>query len=303
MRGIQLVYSVIVSQFFPQSLSGQSIAESQRDCERSSNGKSADQLRPCRKQPTHKDMYSPTRDVESERGQRGMLYRSEPYHEIYCPHPTSKRPLTFHPVSSGDCITVEMNQERRCVPQKQSGGTWPKMVAVAMTPADTIPPLSIFKTPKKRKSIFDAEMFKRPETPSKLDYLSLSQMPKHSPQSSWTEATPQIPPEPPKRSDSFKFKHKPQGSSASDSTITTGSPPATPIQTTPTDKPSPDFESRDRNGNVLQRQGSGGGSFAEDMSGQGSDELEVRRGRPNSAPAQRRSLTPLKMPFPQVLRL
>ncbi len=255
-----------------------------------------DQLRPCRKQPTHKDTYSPTCDVESERGQRGTLYRSEPYHEIYCPHPTSKRPLTFHPVSSGDCITVEMNPERRCVSQKQSGSTWPKMVAVAMTPTDSIPPLSIFKTPKKRKSIFDAEMFKRPDTPSKMDYHSLSQMPKHSPQSSWTEATPQIPPEPPKRSDSFKFKHKPQGSSASDSTITTGSPPATPIQTTPTDKPGPDFESRDRNGNVLQR-------HAEDMSGQGSDELEVRRGRPNSAPGQRRSLTPLKMPFPQVLRL
>uniref|UniRef100_A0A673G8U0 Disks large homolog 5-like n=1 Tax=Sinocyclocheilus rhinocerous TaxID=307959 RepID=A0A673G8U0_9TELE len=289
--------SLSLLKFFPQSLSGQSIAESQRDCERSSNGKSADQLRPCRKQPTHKDMYSPTRDVESERGQRGTLYRSEPYHEICCPHPTSKRPLTFHPVSPGDCITVEMSQERRCIPQKQSSGTWPKMVAVAMTPADSIPPLSIFKTPKKRKSIFDADMFKRPET--------LSQMPKHSPQSSWTEAALQIPPDPPKRSDSFKFKHKPQGSSASDSTITTGSPPATPIQTTPTDKPSPDFESRDRNGNVLQRQGSGGagGSFAEEVSGQGSDELEVRRGRPNSAPAQRRNLTPLKMPFPQVLRL
>uniref|UniRef100_A0A9J7XD59 Discs large MAGUK scaffold protein 5 n=1 Tax=Cyprinus carpio carpio TaxID=630221 RepID=A0A9J7XD59_CYPCA len=290
--------SLSLLKFFPQSLSGQSIAESQRDCERSSNGKSADQLRSCRKQATHKDMYSPTRDVEGERGQRGTLYRSEPYHEI-CPHPTSKRPLTFHPVSPGDCITVEMSQERRYIPQKQSGGTWPKMVAVAMTPTDSIPPLSIFKTPKKRKSIFDADMFKRPETPSKLDYLSLSQMPKHSPQSSWTETAPQIPPDPPKRSDSFKFKHKPQGSSASDSTITTGSPPATPIQTTPTDKHSPEFESRDRNGNVLQRPGSGGagGSFAEEVSGQGSDELEVRR--PNSAPAQRRSLTPLKMPFPQ----
>uniref|UniRef100_A0A8C2AL96 Discs large MAGUK scaffold protein 5 n=1 Tax=Cyprinus carpio TaxID=7962 RepID=A0A8C2AL96_CYPCA len=268
--------SLSLLKFFPQSLSGQSIAESQRDCERSSNGKSADQLRSCRKQPTHKDMYSPTRDVEGERGQRGTLYRLEPYHEI-CPHPTSKRPLTFHPVSPGDCITVEMSQERRYIPQKQSGGTWPKMVAVAMTPTDSIPPLSIFKTPKKRKSIFDADMFKRPETPSKLDYLSLSQMPKHSPQSSWTETAPQNPPDPPKRSDSFKFKHKPQGSSASDSTITTG---------------------RDRNGNVLQRPGSGGagGSFAEEVSGQGSDELEVRR--PNSAPAQRRSLTPLKILFP-----
>lgn len=282
------------SQFFPQSLSGQSITESQRDCERNSNGKSADHLRPCRKQPSsHKDTYSPTRDVESDRGQ----YRSEPYHEI-CLHPNSKRPLTFHPVSPGDCIAVEMGQERR----QQSGGTWPKMVAVAMTAADSIPPLSIFKTPKKRKSIFDADMFKRPETPSKLDYLSLSQMPKHSPQSSWTEG--QTPPDPPKRSDSFKFKHKPQGSSASDSTITTGSPPATPIQTAPADKGASDFENRDRNGNVLQRQGSGGGGpFTEEVPGQGADDLEMRRGRPSSAPAQRRSLAPLKMPFPQVLHL
>uniref|UniRef100_A0A9J7ZRM8 Discs large MAGUK scaffold protein 5 n=1 Tax=Cyprinus carpio carpio TaxID=630221 RepID=A0A9J7ZRM8_CYPCA len=280
--------SLSLLKFFPQSLSGQSIAESQRDCERNS---SADHLRPCRKQPSHKDMYSPTHDVESERGQRGTLYRSE----NYCPHPASKRALTFHPVSPGDCMTVEMSQERRCIPQKQSSGTWPKMVAVAMTTAESIPPLSIFKTPKKRKSIFDADVFKRPETPSKLDYLSLSQMPKHSPQN---------PPEPPKRSDSFKFKHRAQGSSASDSTITTGSPPATPIQTTPGDKTSPDFENQDRNGNVLQRQGSGGGgggggTFVEEVPGQGADDLEMRRGRPKSAPAQRRSLTPLKMPFSQ----
>uniref|UniRef100_A0A8C1VPI7 Discs large MAGUK scaffold protein 5 n=1 Tax=Cyprinus carpio TaxID=7962 RepID=A0A8C1VPI7_CYPCA len=252
--------SLSLLKFFPQSLSGQSIAESQRDCERNS---SADHLRPCRKQPSHKDMYSPTHDVESERGQRGTLYRSE----NYCPHPASKRALTFHPVSPGDCMTVEMSQERRCIPQKQSSGTWPKMVAVAMTTAESIPPLSIFKTPKKRKSIFDADVFKRPETPSKLDYLSLSQMPKHSPQN---------PPEPPKRSDSFKFKHRAQGSSASDSTITTGSPPAT-----------------------QGSGGGGGGTFAEEVPGQGADDLEMRRGRPKSAPAQRRSLTPLKMPFSQ----
>lgn len=273
--------SLSVLKVFPHSLSAQSISE--RDCERNS----ADHLRPCRKQPisshsTHKDLYSPTRDVESDRGQRGPLYRPDPYHEICCP----KRPLTFHPISRGDCI---LGQDRGCVPQKQSGGTWPKMIAVAMTTAD--PPLSIFKTPQKRKSIFDADVFKRPETPSKLDYLCVSQMSKHSPQSSWSEGPPQIPPDPPKRSDSFKFKHKPQGSSASDSTITTGSPPATPVQTTPSlgDKPGPDVEGRDRNGNVLQ-----GSVFTEEVS-----EHEVRRVRPNSAPAQRRSLTPLKIPFPQ----
>lgn len=271
---------------FPHSLSGQSISE--RDCERSS----AEHLRPSRKQPisshsTHKDLYSPTRDVESDRGQRAPLYRPDPYHEICLSHPSPKRPLTFHPISPGDCVTV---QDRRCAPQKQSGGTWPKVMAVAMATAD--PPLSIFKTPQKRKSIFDADVFKRPETPSKLDYLSLSQMSKHSPQSSWSETPQQIPPDPPKRSDSFKFKHKAQGSSASDSTITTGSPPATPVQTTPSigDKTAPDVEGRDRNGNVLQSS-----AFTEEVS-----EHEVRRARPNSAPAQRRSLTPLKIPFPQV---
>ncbi|XP_057214878.1 disks large homolog 5 isoform X2 [Triplophysa rosa] len=275
--------SVSILKVFPHSWSGQSISE--RDCERTS----ADHLRPCRKQPisshsTHKDLYSPTRDVESDRGQ--PLYRPDPYHEICCSHPNPKRPLTLHPISPGDRV---MAQDRRCVPQKQSGGTWPKVMAVAMTTAD--PPLSIFKTPQKRKSIFDTDVFKRPETPSKLDYLSLSQMSTHSPQSSWSEGPPQRPPDPPKRSDSFKFKHKAQGSSASDSTITTGSPPTTPVQTTPSvgDKTAPDVEGRDRNGNVVQ-----GSAFTEEVS-----EHEVRRARPNSAPAQRRSLTPLKMPCPQ----
>ncbi|XP_073723345.1 disks large homolog 5 [Misgurnus anguillicaudatus] len=283
--------SLTILKVFPQSLSGLSISD--RDCERNANEKAADHLRPCRKQPisshsTHKDMYSPTRDVESDRNQHGPPYRSDPYHEICCPHPNPKRPLTLHPISPGDCINIEMGQDRK----KQSGGTWPKMMAVAMTTAD--PPLSIFRT-QKRKSIFDTDVFKRPETPSKLDYLSVSQMPKHSPQSSWSEGPAQVPPDPPKRSDSFKFKHKPQGSSASDSTITTGSPPATPIQATPSlgDKAGPDVEGRDRNGNVLPGSGTGG-SFTEEVS-----ELEVRRVRPNSAPAQRRTLTPLKMPFPQ----
>ncbi|XP_051529533.1 disks large homolog 5-like isoform X2 [Myxocyprinus asiaticus] len=308
LRSCRESVSLSILKFFPQSLSGQSIAESPRDCERNSNGKSTDHLQPCRKQPisshSHKDMYSPTRDVESERSQRVALYRPEPYHEICCPHPNSKRPLTFHPVSSGDCTTVEVGQDWRCVPQKQSGGTWPKMMAIAMTTADSVPPLSIFKTRTKRKSIFEADMFKRPETPSKLDYANLSQMSKHSPQSSWSEGAPQIPPDPPKRSDSFKFKHKAQGSSASDSTITTGSPPATPVQTTPClglgDKPDHDAEGRDHIGNVPRRQGSGGGGpFMEELPGQSADELEMRRGRLDSAPAQRRSLTPLKMPVPQ----
>lgn len=97
--------------------------------------------------------------------------------------------------------------------------------------------LSIYKKPKQRKSIFDADTFKRPEASSKLDYLSLSQLSKHSPQDSQSEVGPgvgigQTPPTPPQRSDSFRFKHRQQTSSASDSTITTGTgtPPTTPGQ-------------------------------------------------------------------------
>ncbi|TRY68112.1 hypothetical protein DNTS_023810 [Danionella cerebrum] len=278
--------SLSLLKFFPQSLSGQSLA----DCERNSNGKAVDHIRSCRKPSSshsaRKDMYSPPRDAEMDRAQRGTMYHSEPYHEI------CKRPLTFHPVSPAECITLGMSQE----PHKPGGGTWPKIVPGAMLAHDSVPPLSIFKTPKKRKSIFDVDLFKRPETPSKIDYLSIS---KHSPQSSWMDGSPQTPPDPPKRSDSFKFKHKAQGSSASDSTITTGSPPATPVQTTPGEKHH-EFESRDRNGNVVQRQGSGGGGrILEEMNGPGTEEVEARRGRPNSAPAQRRTLTPLKIPFTQ----
>ncbi|XP_056326070.1 disks large homolog 5-like isoform X2 [Danio aesculapii] len=258
--------SISLLKFFPQSVSVQSISEIQRDGERNSN--TDPPPRPSRKPSSistsssisiRKEPYSPEH-----------MYRPEPYHQI-CLNP--KRPLTFHPASPAD------NTQQR---QRPTGGTWPKIIPVAMTTsgsipvamatADSIPPLSIFKTPKKRKSIFDADVFKRPET---LEYVTHTHT--HSPQGSWTDSP--APPDPPKRSDSFKFKHKTQGSSASDSTVTAGSPPATPVQ---------ESSSADADACVLQ-----------DGCVSNTDPLELQRGRPKSAPAPRRNLTPLKMPYTQ----
>ncbi|KAK6328397.1 hypothetical protein J4Q44_G00003750 [Coregonus suidteri] len=174
-------------------------------------------------------------------------------HQDYCykrGESHSRRPLTFTPVAS-DCITLQstlLDRDRdrgggeeghTTTPEseKPSGGTWPKVMVGASIPECA--QLSIYKKPKQRKSIFDAETFKRPEAPSKLDYLSLSQLPKHSLQDSQSEVGTgpgvgigQTPPTLPQRSDSFRFKHRHQTSSASDSTITTGTgtPPTTPGQ-------------------------------------------------------------------------
>ncbi|XP_078055664.1 disks large homolog 5a isoform X11 [Mustelus asterias] len=135
----------------------------------------------------------------------------------------SKRRFTFDPTVT-DCVVVETDAEKGHN-SKHSGGTWPKTM-VDVSPSEP-GKLSIFKVPKQRKPIFDPDTFKRPQTPPKMDYLSPTQKQTHSSQSSKGESG-STPPTPPKRSDSFKFKHKQQTSSASDSTITTGSPPTSP---------------------------------------------------------------------------
>nr|XP_024003406.1 disks large homolog 5 [Salvelinus alpinus] len=180
----------------------------------------------------------------------GPLGSSEP-HQDYCyrrGESHSRRPLTFTPVAS-DCITLQRDrggdrggeEGHTTTPEREkpSGGTWPKVLVGASILECA--QLSIYKKPNQRKSIFDADTFKRPEASSKLDNLSLSQLSKHSPQDSQSEVEPgvgpgvgigQTPPTPPQRSDSFRFKHRQQTSSASDSTITTGTgtPPTTPGQ-------------------------------------------------------------------------
>lgn len=203
---------------------------------------------------------------------------------------------TFNPVLS-DCSSpqnpVDLVQHSQ---SKPSGGTWPKVITGASIPE--FAQLSIYKRTKQRKSIFDVNAFKRPEPPPKLDYMSLSQLPKHSPQSSMSESA-QTPPTPPARSDSFRFKHRQQNSSASDSTITTGTPPASP--------PQPASQAKGEMGNQLYYvDGPPRETKApaeEERSRRRAEERGKRRYRPKSAPALRRNVTPVHIPVPmQVIK-
>ncbi|XP_076142316.1 disks large homolog 5a isoform X2 [Alosa pseudoharengus] len=219
----------------------------------------------------------------------------------------------------GDCVTVETTLER-----KHSGGTWPKMVVAGggvggggpvSVSSDAPAQLSIFKSPKQRRPIFD-DVFKCPPdaaVPKLPDYRSSppppplpppppppnasTQLTSHSPQPSKLDPPP-LPPMPPARTDSFKFKHKPQGSSASDSTIT---------------EPKPDERSLSLS---LSVSGSGGGphsfseakplasrkSCEEDIGRPRREEPEVKRPRPKSAPALRRRMTPQTIALPSFQR-
>ncbi|XP_067433166.1 disks large homolog 5-like isoform X2 [Thunnus thynnus] len=208
-----------------------------------------------------------------------------------------RRPFTFTPVHS-DCSSPQSAADQgQSSPVKPSGGTWPKVIAGASVPEFQ---LSIFKKPKpkQRKSIFDGNVFRRPEAPPKLDYMSLSQLPKHSPQSSMSESTT-TPPTPPARSDSFRFKHRQQNSSASDSTIATSVPPVSLAQAT-----SPQEEGEA--GNKLYYTDAPPGESKvgakkpaeEEGSRRRAEEQEKRRYRPKSAPALRRNVTPLHIPVP-----
>lgn len=174
---------------------------------------------------------------------------------------------------------------------KPSGGTWPKVITGASIPE--FAQLSIYKRTKQRKSIFDVNAFKRPEVPPKLDYMSLSQLPKHSPQNSMSE-TAQTPPTPPARSDSFRFKHRQQNSSASDSTITTGTPPASPAQTA--------SQGTEETGNQLYYVGGPPrdtkAPAEEERSRPRAEDRGKRRYRPKSAPALRRNVKPVHVSVP-----
>ncbi|XP_061646772.1 disks large homolog 5a isoform X2 [Phyllopteryx taeniolatus] len=234
-------------------------------------------------------------------------YGPSAFHECF---PYSKAPssLPFDPVSAPDCLTMEAAQDR-----KHSGGTWPKMVvggmSVALDNSSPVPAtaqLSIYKSPKQRKSIFDPDTFKRPETPSsKLEYMAANQIAvatvSHSPQPSKTDSlsssstpTP-TPPTPPTRSDSFKFKHKHQSSSASDCTITSDGKGDAAVSAVTGER------ERDRNGNHYFLDGkvlTSRKSCDEDIGRTRSEEPEVKRPRPKSAPALRRRMTPQTIALP-----
>ncbi|XP_032358892.1 disks large homolog 5 isoform X1 [Etheostoma spectabile] len=214
---------------------------------------------------------------------------SEP-HPDFCYRRQELHHRPFTPVLS-DCSSPQAPVDRgQSSSTKPGGGTWPKVIAVSECAQ-----LSIYKKAKQRKSIFDVNAFRRPEVSPKLDYTSLSQMSKHSPQSSISESA-QAPPTPPARSDSFRFKHRQQNSSASDSTITTGTPPASPAQaTSPQDEANQHYYTESLQGetkSVFKK--------PSDMEGirHRAEERQKRRYRPKSAPALRRNVTPLHIPVP-----
>ncbi|XP_067466355.1 disks large homolog 5a isoform X4 [Thunnus thynnus] len=234
-----------------------------------------------------------------------------------CPYTKAPSSLPFDPVSPSDCITMETTLEK-----KHSGGTWPKMMVGGMSvaPDNTSPvtaaaQLSIYKSPKQRKSIFDPDTFKRPETPSsKMEYMAANQIAavataavSHSPQPSKTESlsssstpTP-TPPTPPTRSDSFKFKHKHQSSSASDCTITSDGKGEAAISMAAGESRERSERERDRNGNHYFLDGkvlTSRKSCDEDIGRTRGEEPEVKRPRPKSAPALRRRMTPQTITLP-----
>ncbi|NXA49572.1 DLG5 protein, partial [Nothocercus julius] len=215
------------------------------------------------------------------------------------------RRLPYDPAGA-DCVMVETVFDKGHG-AKHSGGTWPKVV-VNISAAET-EKFSVYKKPKQRKSIFDPDTFKRPPTPPKLEYLSPNQVTGHSPQPSKTEVA-STPPTPPKRSDSIKFKHKQQPSSASESTVTTGSPPTSPATAqTPVSlalkQDSATLKGRSRNpGHYYREEGidcahlSSRKSCEDDIGFQRVEEPEIKRPRPKSAPALRHKMTPMSIPNP-----
>ncbi|XP_044880376.1 disks large homolog 5 isoform X2 [Mauremys mutica] len=217
------------------------------------------------------------------------------------------RRLPFEPTVA-DCIMVETTLDKGHG-AKHSGGTWPK-VMVNISTAET-EKFSVYKKPKQRKSIFDPDTFKRPQTPPKMDYLSTNQVSAHSPQLSKAEVA-STPPTPPKRSDSIKFKHKQQTSSASDSTVTTGSPPTSPATAQPPvslalKQDSDTHKGHSRNaGHYYREEGidcthlSSRKSCEDDIGFQRVEEPEIKRPRPKSAPALRHKLTPVPIPNPSL---
>ncbi|XP_044152385.1 disks large homolog 5 isoform X2 [Bufo gargarizans] len=177
---------------------------------------------------------------------------------------------------------------------KRSSGTWPK---VMVSPGHSQSEFTVFKRPRQRKSIFDPETFKRPQTPPKLSFMTPASVMCHSSQPSKVDRPPS-PPTPPKRSDSIKFKHRHQSSSASDSTVTAGSPPTSPL---PTSLPTNSQENTHHNRGVVKccienavdcsLTGFRGSGDVESCL-QRAEEPEVKRPRPLSAPALKHRLAP-----------
>ncbi|XP_043839353.1 disks large homolog 5 isoform X4 [Dromiciops gliroides] len=219
----------------------------------------------------------------------------------------SRRMLPPFDTVIGDCVLVGNTLGEAGSGMKHSGGTWPKVMVNASS-AET-EKFSVYKKPKQRKSIFDPDTFKRPQTPPKVDYLSPGPAPAHSPQPSKAEGPP-TPPTPPKRSDSIKFKHRPQDSSGSETTLVPSSPSTSPPASLPS-APAPlglkqDSSPHKGRGRIpghyyREEEGDcallpGRKACEEDANFQRGDEADLKRPRPKSAPILRHKLTPVTIP-------
>uniref|UniRef100_A0A4W5MSX0 Discs, large homolog 5a (Drosophila) n=1 Tax=Hucho hucho TaxID=62062 RepID=A0A4W5MSX0_9TELE len=292
--------SLSLMKFFPHSSSGQNIFDSLR--ESSSNSRLS--------------------EVHS-RNSRNLKHNSSTQTDIFCPDTGG----------SGGGGNVQ-GERRKCGGGEAEEGMGPygdvrkpfstgSLHATSLRPssdlATTPTQLSIFKSPKQRKSIFDTDAFKpRPETAppsSKMEYLLPSQLVAHSPQPSKTESlsssstATSTPPPPPTRSDSFKFKHKQQSNSTSDCTLTSdgngGKGGAVSMVTGDghgeREREREREKERDRNGNHYFLDGkvlTSRKSCDEDIGRTRGEEPEVKRPRPKSAPALRRRMTPQSITLP-----
>ncbi|XP_022355580.1 disks large homolog 5 isoform X2 [Enhydra lutris kenyoni] len=218
----------------------------------------------------------------------------------------SRRPLLPFETETGPCGAAEAPLDKADPEGSSSGGTWPKAVLSSTAGPEK---LSVYKKPKQRKSIFDPNTFKRPQTPSKIDYLLPGPGSAHSPQPS-KRMGPLTPPKPPRRSDSIKFQHRLETSSESEATLVGSSPSTSPPSALPPDMDpresthtSPPRKGRVRIASSYYPEGDGDSSYLPakkscdgDLTSQKMDELGQKRRRPKSAPSFRPKLAPVVIP-------
>ncbi|XP_060061915.1 disks large homolog 5 isoform X4 [Erinaceus europaeus] len=217
-----------------------------------------------------------------------------------------RRPLLPFETEGVPCAEAESPLEKAEPEGSNSGGTWPKAMLSSTAGPEK---LSVYKKPKQRKSIFDPNTFKRPQTPPKIDYLLPGSGPAHSPQPS-KRVGPLTPPKPPRRSDSIKFQHRLETSSESEATLVGSSPSTSPPSALPPDvdpgepmHASPPRKARVRIASSYYPEGDGDSSYLpakkscdEDLTSQKMEELGQKRRRPKSAPSFRPKLAPVVIP-------
>uniref|UniRef100_G3NC95 Discs, large homolog 5b (Drosophila), tandem duplicate 1 n=1 Tax=Gasterosteus aculeatus aculeatus TaxID=481459 RepID=G3NC95_GASAC len=314
--------SISLMKFLPQSYSGQSLFEGSRDSEKICR------LHPCeihaRNCGNSKHNCSTQTDICScDLGNKGgearmdtgdsldsNSHRHQPLSNSsqyscppFTPHSPSEprpdfcpgrpelhhRPFTFTPRSSPQSALDRLQSSSA----KPGGGTWPKVPTGVSVPECA--QLSIYKKVKQRKSVLEGNAFRRPETSLKLDYMSQS-FSIHLPPSSIPESA-QIPPTPPTRSDSFRFKHRQQSSSSSDSTTTTSAPPGNPAQaTSPRDQGAAGHQLYYTDGPTGEARSSSTKPAEEEWRRRRAEERPRRRYRPKSAPTLRPNVTPIHIP-------